>query len=253
MRSGFTDWLAVHETRDRKLVNLDYLPVTSSGALATHPLPMQMLRWCVGMMRTGGILYDHQTSQFAGAGETVPAAVNGQWLEQRNILSDWRGNKESNDRKLVSLQNQNAGFVPSPVVINDLRFCVGLFRLGGILYNHDNSRFGSRFIADEPEGVDSQWLLSRGLLSDWPADHQTGENKLVSLEHQLEGFAPHPLAIGMLRYCTGFFRLGGISYPDAPSRTTIATAEDDLLLDALSNEELSMIITEDTGEPLGLG
>lgn len=251
-RSTFSDWIGDHETKERKLVNLDYLPLASSGALAQHPATMAMLRWGVGLFRLGGVLYDHADSQFSGFSEPIPVATD-EWLDQRAAHADWIGSRETFERKLVSLESQLVGFAASPLLMDIVRWGVGLARTGGILYNHMPSSMGSYFEPGEPVGVDGQWLVHRGLLSDWTGIHRTSDNKLAFLENQLEGFCPNPLPFGMLRFPIGLIRLGGLTYPDIPSRTTIATAEDDLLLDALSTEEFSMIVTEDTGEPLGLG
>lgn len=251
-RSGFTDWLGDHQTNDRKLTNLDYLS-SSSGAVATHPGQMQTLRWCVGLFRLGGILYNHRDSQLVSAFVDDTSAVEGQWLEQREDLSGWLGNHESLDRKLVSLQNQNEGLIASPLLFQMLRFCVGFQRLGGILFDQPQSWTGLNFDSGTPVAVGGQWLLQRSLLSDWAENRKSNDGKLVLLETQFEGFCAHPLAIGMLRNTVGLFRPGGIAYPYVSSRTTIATAEDDLLLDAISDEELHQLIDEDTGEPLGLG
>jgi len=170
-RSGFCDWPAEHQTRDRKLVNLDWLS-DSSGSLAQHPGPMHSLRWCVGLVRPGGILYDHRGSTVSAGFFEPPVLPSSQWLVGRNMLSDWLNTFETRDRKLVDLGRDQAS--PAPVTMQSLRFV------------------------------------------------------------------------------TGFIRPGGILYPNKQSRTTVATAEDDLLMDVLSTEEDQFLITEDTGEPLGL-
>jgi len=88
------------------------------------------------------------------------------------------------------------------------------------------------------------------MLSDWLNTFETRDRKLVDLGR--DQASPAPVTMQSLRFVTGFIRPGGILYPNKQSRTTVATAEDDLLMDVLSTEEDQFLITEDTGEPLGL-
>lgn len=219
-RSGFSDWIGQNETRDRKLVQLDSLP--HSSALAAHPGLFATLRWCVGLQRLGGILYPIQpasVSLFYDPGD--PVSVEGQWLLHRGVLSDWVAEHETAKGQFASLANQSEGLVAHPLPFGMLRSVVGLQRLGGASTNLDVSRFVAGSAEDDP-------------LSDIGAFESEPQPEWVQLK------------------CVGFQPLGGIMFSPV-SYFASGSAEVDLLLDAISDEDLRILIDEDTGEPLGIG
>jgi hypothetical protein len=216
-RSGFADWIGDQETFERKKVELERLP--HSSALGAHPGLFATLRWCVGLQRLGGILFNHQPSSVS---TFVDAAAP-------------------------------EAFFAFPQDPSTPPYVVGFHRPGGILYPEQPSNFSIFFDPGAPISVDGQWRLHGDVLSDWVAEQETAEGQYVSLSDQLEGFVAHPLVFGMLRSVVGFQRLGGISYPQVVSGFASGSPGFDLLLDAISDEEFRILVDEDTGEPLGIG
>lgn len=147
-------------------------------------------------------------------------SVNSGWLEQRSGFTDWPADHKTREAKLVNLDwlsTSSGALAQHSGMYATLRFCVGLQPLGGLLANLQESRT-SGFDNPAPTLAGNQWLASRDSIVDWQADHRTRDQKLVSLEHQNEGYVAHPLAFAMLRWCVGLVRLGGTLYPVPDSR-----------------------------------
>lgn len=98
----------------------------------------------------------------------------------------------------------------------------------------------------------SQWLTARNQFADWNTDKRTEEGAKVSLEFQNFFITAHPLPMGAMRYCVGLQPLGLRLI--SKSRFTNATVDEAPLIDYLALEDnLAAIVTEDTGERIGLG
>lgn len=96
----------------------------------------------------------------------------------------------------------------------------------------------------------SQWLTSRSLLSDWLTSHETEKRSMVSLEHQGEALAVHPLPLGLDEICMGLQQLGR----DDVMRSHFgqASVTEALSLDLLGTEDQSVLLDDETGMVLGV-
>jgi hypothetical protein len=177
------------------------------------------------------------------------------WLDNRSGFSDWIGDHETADRKLVNLEQMSASsaLAAHPGYFSMLRWCMGLQRLGGILYPYQPASVSGFLEPTDAQPVEGQWLVHRGLLSGWLAEHETRERQLASLEHQSEGFSAHPLPFRVLRSVVGLQRLGGVLFDNAVSGFVSGSAEDDpLSVDFLVEEQPEFVALKCLGfAPLG--
>lgn len=170
-----------------------------------------------------------------------------QWPSHRSSFSDWRTDRETERNSRGSLEYQSLRLASHPLPMGLAEIAVGLMPLGidPVVLND----LSSTFTVPE-ELIRDQWLSQREQISGWRSPNRSFAGSMVSLDSQPRTVSAHPLPMEFLDG-VGSTLTGHCD--ESRSRFAEASLITGLLLDFLSTEDFRPIITEDTGEPLGLG